>query len=283
MPNLRRPPHAIPSVLLAIADTRQRRELSDALEQGGYSVSHANDERAALEQAQFQPPDAIVVDSRIAPPGYALCRKLRAFGVATPVILTVPGAVTHTQELEALRAGAWAVLFTPVDPEALVLRLAVFTEPKRELDRISEERLVDNISGLYNASGLTRRSTEMAELATRHGLALTCAVFRPATLVENHVADDRLAITFKRIGRASDALGRTGHMEFAVFAPATNSTAAARLVRRMIDSVERAFGSLSEGNKRVEVRAGYSAAAAAQTISPPALLARARSALEQSA
>ena len=280
MQNPKRTLHPIPLVLVATADARQGQTLSDALEQGGFRVTRAHGEREVLEYAQSLAPDAIVVDSGIAPPGYALCGKLRTLGLATPVVLAVAGKVTRTQELEALRAGAWAVVSTPIDVEALVVRLAVFVEPKRELDRVSGERLVD-VSGLYNLSGLTRRSTELAELAHRHGLALTCAVFRPAALVPNPLADDRVALQFRKIGRTSDALGRTGNMEFAVFAPATSSAAAARLVRRMIDSVERAFGSLSEGNKRVEVRAGYSAAPATQPISPPALLARARSALEE--
>ena len=271
---------SLPLVLIATADQRQAQELSDALVSGGFRVTHASDEREVVEQAQFHPPDGIVVDSGIAPPGYALCRKLRAFGLATPVVLTNRDVVTRAQELEALRAGAWVVLSTPLDAEALVLRLALFIEPKRELDRVSEERLIDRVSGLYNPSGLTLRSTELAELATRHGLALTCAVFRPASLVPGHFADDRIALTFKRLHRASDALGRTGTMEFALFAPATSSGAGARLVQRIIDNVERAFTSPREGSKGVIVRAGYSAARAAHTISPPALLARARSALE---
>jgi GGDEF domain-containing protein len=98
----------------------------------------------------------------------------------------------------------------------------------------------------------------------------------------NQLAGDRLALAFRSVGRISDALGRTGRTEFAVFAPASNTWAASRLVRRMTDNVERAFGSLREGH-RVGVRSGYSAALAAHKISPPALLARARHALEASA
>jgi len=174
------------------------------------------------------------------------------------------------------------VLGTPTDPDSLVLRLNVFVEPKRELDRVSEECLVDRVSGLYNYSGLARRATELAALATRHGMALACAVFRPIAQLPDHAAVDRLAVAFRSVGRASDALGRTGRTEFAVFAPATNGTAV-RLVRRLTDNVERAFGVLREGQHRIGVRSGFSTAQAAHTISPPMLLARARRALESSA
>jgi PleD family two-component response regulator len=269
-----------PSVLVASPDGRQAQALSEALQDGGFRVNRAHDEREAIDHAQFRAADAIVVDSSIAPPGYALCGKLRGYGLATPIVLTIAGHLTRDQELEALRAGAWAVLGSPVDIEALVLRLAAFVQPKRELDRVSEERLVDSVSGLYNPSGLTRRSTELAELASRHGLALACAVFHPVPLVPNHFADDRVALTFRKHVRTSDAVGRTGHSEFVVFAPGTHSGSAARLVRRMVDTVERAFANVREGNPRMQLRAGYSAAPAEHTISPPALLAQARSALE---
>jgi DNA-binding response OmpR family regulator len=279
MPNLHRAPHPKPLVLVAIPDQWQRQEVCDALAGQGFRISVAHTEAEVLQQAHATPPDGYVINVAMAPPGYGLCGTLRTFSVATPIVLLVPGRVTRAHEHDALRAGAWSVLGTPLDPDALLLRLAVFVEPKRELDRVSEECLVDRISGLYTASGLTRRATELAALATRQGMALACAVFRPATRLPNHSAGDRLAHAFRSVGRVSDALGRTGPTEFAVFATAKNG-AAPRMVRRMTDNVERAFGNLREGHKKVGVRSGYSTALAAHTISPPALLARARTALE---
>ena len=280
MPNRRRVLDPSPLVLAATTNELQRQELSDILSSAGFRVMHANDERELLEQVHYQLLDAMVVDSSIAPPGYALCSTLHTYALVTPIVLIVPDRVSPRQEEEGLRAGAWAVLGTPTDPNALLLRLALFIEPKRELDRMSGESLVDPVSGLYNFAGLSRRAAELAALATRHGLALACAVFRPETQLPNHFTGDRLALAFKRVGRASDALGRIGRTEFAVFGPATNTWAAARLVARLRDHVERAFGILREQHQRVAVRAGYITAPAAQKIAPTTLLARARSALE---
>ena len=282
MPNLKRRPHPRPLVLIAAADELQARDLSAIVAEGGFRVTVVRDERELTAATHLKPPDAIVLDCGVAPPGYGLCSTLRAYALATPIVLIVPGSVTRATEHDALRCGAWAVLGTPTDRDALLLRLGVFSEPKRELDRVSEECLVDRVSGLYNHSGLSRRATELAALATRHGLALACAVFRPLAELPNLLAADRLALAFKTLGRASDALGRTGRTEFAVFAPATNGTAG-RLVRRMTDNVERAFGNLRDSRQRVGVRSGYSTAQAAQRISPPMLLARARQALETNA
>jgi PleD family two-component response regulator len=280
MPNSRRAPHPKPLVLVAAKNRWQRQELSDAFARHGFRVSAVEDEAELLEQTHIHPPDAFVLSTDIG--GLPLCSTLHTFSVATPVVLIAPGTVTRTQEHDALRAGAWAVIGTPIDTAGLLLRLDVFVQPKRELERVSEECLVDRVSGLYNPAGLTRRAAELAALATRQGLALACAVFRPLAHLPNPSAGDRLALAFRSVGRISDALGRTGPAEFAVFAPATNTSAAARLVRRMTDNVERAFGNLREGHKKVGVRAGYSTAPAAHRIVPDALLAQARSALESS-
>jgi PleD family two-component response regulator len=279
MPKLKRGPHPKPLVLVGVTDEAQRRDLSAALA-ADFRVTTANDEQQLLTAAHVSPPDAIVLDCGVTTPSgtHGLCGTLHAFALATPIVLVLPGRVSRAQEHDGLKAGAWAVLGTPTDAEALTLRLHRFVEPKRELDRVSEECLVDRVSGLYNYCGLQRRAVELAALATRHGMALACAVFRPVAELPNHSAGDRLAVAFKRVGRASDALGRTGRAEFALFAPATNGTAV-RLVRRMTETVERAFGNLREGYQRVGVRSGFSTALAAHRISPPMLLARARAAL----
>jgi PleD family two-component response regulator len=268
-------------ILLAGTEPWLTRELSPALADGGIRVLTANDERQASDIAQTQHPHAIILDVSLAPPGYGACQMLRTVALATPILLTCPGEITRADQIAALQAGAWDVFGTPLDIELVMLRIHAYVEPKLELDRVSHECLVDRVSGLYNPAGLGRRATELAALAARQGLTLTCAVFRPSVKLPSRAAGDRMAVAFRGVGRASDAIGRTGHAEFAVFAPATNSWAAARLVRRIAESVERDFDHLPHrGGGRVGVRSGYSAAQAAHKISPPTLLARARGSLE---
>jgi PleD family two-component response regulator len=274
--------HLKPLILIATNEGHLAHALRNALADADYRILTASDERQALDHAQTHRPHAIIVDASLAPPGFGLCTTLRTVALATPIVLTGPGPVTRANQLEAMRAGAWDMRGAPLDTEELLLRLGLYVEAKIELDRLSAECLVDNVSGLYNPVGLVRRADELGALATRAGLALACAVFRPAQHLPNIAAADRLAQAFKVTGRTSDAIGRTGHAEFAVYAPATNTWAASRLVRRVSDSVEREFGYLAEQGRRVTMRAGYSASQDAHKISPPTLLARARSALEAS-
>lgn len=269
-----------PLILLAHGDEIFRRSLQSVLPQGGNRVIVATNADAAFTMATTRRPDGIILDMELARPNnFAVCRALRthpAISVATPMILTTYGHATRSQLIDALRAGAWEVRGEPLDAEELLLRLSVYVQGKLEVDRAGADGLVDRASGLYNAAGVARRSEELAALTGRQGMALACAVFRPATEGRDTLDSERLAVAFKQAGRISDAIGRTGPAEFAVFAPATDGPAAARLVERLGESVARALA-----GEAVSLQAGYSAAAGNGRPNPKELLAKARTALEK--
>lgn len=268
-----RHPRSKALILLATKNVGFGRGLASSLADAGFRVVTTHDERDTVEKAQHERPHAIVLDVAMAPPGYGLCRTLRSVSLGTPIVLTTARSPTRDEKLEAVRAGAWEICATPLDIEYFVARLGAYVEPKLELDRVSEECLVDGVSGLYNELGLARRAAELAALATRHGFALACVVFRPSDALPTPTASDQLALTFKTVGRSSDAVGRTGRSEFAVFAPASNTWAASRLVHRLTDRA----GGYGSG---IDLRSGYSSAHPAHKIASHTLLARARSALE---
>jgi PleD family two-component response regulator len=277
---------AKPVILVATREPSLIRDVESALWNAGYRVLLTRDERDTVEQAHQQRPHAIVLDRAVAPPGYGLCDTLRAdpaVGLCTPIILTQAGPTTRAQRHDALRAGAWDLRGAPFDTDELLLRLGVYLESKLEVDRLTAECFVDRSSGLYNREGLERRAEELGALVNRQGLDLACAVFRPKRELPaaDRAAADRLARAFKTLGRTADAIGRTAPTEFAVFAPATNTWGAARLVRRLSESVDRELGVEStERGQPGTLRAGYVAAVATHKVSPIALLARARQALE---
>ena len=281
-----------PLVLLANGDKWLTESLESVLTQGGYRVITTAKRQQVLELARRQLPDAILLDLGLdqrASDNLTLCRALRADGMishATPIVLTTAGPALRQQQLDALRAGAWELRGDPLDMEELVLRLGVYVQGKLELDRLSNEGLIDRVSGLYNDEGVSRRASELAAFTAREGLPLACAVFEPvnggAALTGG--AADRLAIAFRHAGRVSDAMGRTGPVEFIVFAPATDETGAEGMAQRITDAVSSAVG--------VRLRAGLStdaggprpprssaAYADPHRLSPPDLLARAREAL----
>ena len=249
-----------PLVLLANADSWLTESLESVLTQGGYRVLPTNKRQQVIELARRHLPDGILLDVGLdqrASDNLALCRALRAdpaISRATPIILTTAGPALRAQQVEALRAGAWELRGDPLDMEELVLRLSVYMQGKLEVDRLGAEGLIDRASGLYNAAGMTRRSGELAAFTARQGMPLACAVFQPADGVLTPNAADRLALAFRRAGRISDAVCRSGPAEFTVFAPATDETGAEGLVQRMSDAVTRSAA--------VKLRTGVSTAAA---------------------
>lgn len=281
-----------PLVLLANADRWLTESLESVLTQGGFRVITTSKRSQVLELARRQLPDAILLELGLdqrASDNLTLCRALRADGTisrATPIVLTTVGPALRQQQIDALRAGAWELRGDPLDLEELVLRLGVYVQGKLELDRHSNAGLIDRASGLYNDEGVARRAGELAAFTAREGLPLACAVFAPdnggGALTPG--AADRLAAAFKRVGRVSDAIGRTGPAEFTVFAPATDATGAEGMAQRITDAVSSTLG--------VRLRSGISADAGGpraprtsatytdpHRLSPPDLLARAREAL----
>jgi PleD family two-component response regulator len=269
-----------PLILLAHGDRWFTESLESVLVQGGYRVITASKRPEVLEQARDHNPDGILLDLGLSGhDGFALCRALRGdprLSRATPIILLSDGPALRAQQIDALRAGAWELRGQPIDTEELVLRLSAYVQGKREIDRLGTEGLLDPASGMYNSAGFDRRSTEMAALTARHGMPLACVVFRPTEPLRTAGAGDRLALAVHKAGRVSDLIGRTGAEEFTVLAPSTDGAAAEGLVKRLVESVAHIMP--------VKLRAGVSAAAAAEPRQPPPspndLLKRARDALE---
>src|SRR6266540_2708824 len=282
-----------PLVLLANADKWLTESLESVLIQGGYRVTATLKRQQVLELARRERPDGILLDMGLdqhATDSFALCRALRSdpsVSRATPIIITTPGPALRAQKIDALRAGAWELRGDPLDLEELVLHLGVYVQGKLEVDRLGTEGLVDRSSGLYNETGMTRRSAELAAFTARQGLPLACVVFQADNGVLTTPAADRLALAFRNAGRISDAVCRTGPVEFAVFAPATDETGAEGLIQRITDAVARTAA--------VRLRAGVSTAPATgkrpsgarsstalsqpTPMTPDELLARARDAL----
>lgn len=265
------------TVLIGNSQEWFSRSLETVLQPSGYVVVRAYTGRSTLAEARRSPPDAIILASDFPDmSGLELCRTLRAESVvspATPIWLTTAAPVTKALRLEALRAGAWELRGEHLDAEELALRLDAFVAGKLEADRL--DSLLDLSSGLYNAAGSRRRSQELASLAARQGLALSCVLFRAQEPTVRDSAADDLARAFKAHGRSSDVVGRLGPAEFVVFAPATDARGAERLVQRLTQAVARAL----------PLKTAHTTALPPHRTppDPEALLARTREALRDSA
>jgi two-component system, sensor histidine kinase LadS len=133
------------------------------------------------------------------------------------------------------------------------------------VDRLRDESLLDQATGLYNMQGMVRRAREMSADAQRLHTPISCVAFTPVATTDNEptppaiteIMIERLGAIVRRTGRASDAIGRLGPAEFAIIAPATEEPGAIRMIERLEASLSETLAQPDGIAQRVELRAGY--------------------------
>jgi two-component system response regulator MprA len=160
-------------VLVVDDDPPLRRMLERTLSAEGFRVSVAGDGGAALVAAERSAPDVIVLD--VAMPlldGLAVCRRLRAKGLGTPILmLTARDAVPD--RVAGLEAGADDYLVKPFAVEELIARVRALTRRGTDSSALlsysdlvlDAERRTATRSG--RTIGLTGREVTLLELLLR--------------------------------------------------------------------------------------------------------------------
>jgi len=170
-------------VLIASTHEWTSRSLASILAPHGYVFYRAYNRAQTLRRIRSNPPDAIIVDEQLPDgDGYTLCRELNEENLvspSTPVFLALPRSPTRRDRLAALQASAWVCLGDPLDAEELTAMLEVFVPAKLEADQARMRGLVDDVTGVYNLRGLTRRAEELAAQASRRHAALCCVLLKP--------------------------------------------------------------------------------------------------------
>jgi len=285
-----------PLVVIANSQEWHTRSLESILGPHGYAVLRAYTGQQAIDRCRSARPDIIVIDTDLPDmDGLDVCRTLRddpLISRCTPILVTSPGHSSRKDRLAALKAGAWDFLGSALDSEELPLRLDAYVSAKFEADRVRDESLLDQFTGLYNMQGLARRARELGSLAFRHHRAMACVVFSPipgtaqsgsATEAATILSAERLAKVLRERTRLSDATGRLGPTEFAVIAQGTDAVGAVQLAERLMEGVRALVaGELAEGE--MHIAAGFDAVENYHEapLDPAEMLARATKAMRQS-
>ena len=260
-----------PLVLVASEHDWSSRSLESILKPSGFAVVRVATGRQAIEMAKNARPDAVILDWKLPDiGGVQVCRALTQtaeFPIATPIIVTSADAGGRAQRLEAYNAGAWLFCSQPLDVEALILQLRTFIQARREADRLREQSLVDDETGLYSFRGLTQRAREMGADAVRRQTPLACVVMAPSPEVRGDLDEvgrspllvEYFAEIHRKCGRLSDAVGRLGPLEFGVVAPSTTPAGAVRLAERLRAVAETTPLMLDDAPHPVDIRVGYCA------------------------
>jgi diguanylate cyclase (GGDEF)-like protein len=251
-------------VLVATKQDWTGRSLETILAPSGYVVLQSPTRRHALERAQRDQPDAILISELPDGDGLELCRQLRAqqlISPSTPVLLALANPPTRRDRLAALRAGAWACLGDPLDAEELLATLAAVVPAKLDSEQARIDGLVDEVTGLYNVRGLTRRAQELAAYASRHHAPLSCVLLAPDPSPDGAAGppDEVLllmAAALKAAARRSDVIGRLGPSAVTVVAPDTDAAQVRQLADRLGGAILAHSETPAEPASRLRLRAG---------------------------
>jgi DNA-binding response OmpR family regulator len=123
-------------------DSRVADFLTRGLEAEGYAVAHAGDGPQGLTKATSENFDVLILDVML--PGFSgreLCKKLRAQGVTTPVLMLTALDATE-DKVEGLRGGADDYLTKPFDFDELLARIEALIRRGRGYEAKPDPRLV---------------------------------------------------------------------------------------------------------------------------------------------
>jgi len=275
-------------VLIASTHEWTSRSLASILAPHGYVFYRAYNRAQTLRRIRSNPPDAIIVDEQLPDgDGYTLCRELNEENLvspSTPVFLALPRSPTRRDRLAALQASAWVCLGDPLDAEELTAMLEVFVPAKIEADQARIRGLVDDVTGVYNLRGLTRRAEELAAQASRRHSALCCILLKPEIERDANGGGGsqspdpqpwllrRIATALRSTVRHSDAIGRPDTSSFAVVAIDTDASQAQPLAERLAAAIVAAPATMSVPRvPRLRVRAGWHSIAEVHATPPTPL------------
>jgi two-component system, OmpR family, response regulator len=163
--------------------------LAEGLTKDGFTVSTVGDGLVALDLSLTRPFDVIVLDLML--PGLSgldLCARLRAAGIASPV-LVLTARTTENDQIRALRTGADDFLSKPFSYRVLVARLHVLlrrTGPRPAAVLAAGDLVLDR-------TGRTcRRGDVEIDLTPREFGLLELLMSRPGQVVSKRLALDEV-------------------------------------------------------------------------------------------
>ena len=242
---------AINGRILIVDDAMENIQILHHALQDEHDVLFAMNGARAIELAQHQLPDLILLDAMMPDmDGYAVCRALRAAAVTRDIpIIFVTALKNPEDETRALEAGAADFITKPVNAAVVRARVRTQLTVKRQSDALRELTLTDGLTRVANRRAFDEKlENEWRRCArAQQPMALILVDIDHFKLFNDsygHQAGDdclvRVAAAMRgAAGRPQDLVARYGGEEFAILLPQLDLQGAASVARKVLDEVAR--------------------------------------------
>ncbi len=207
--------------LLVVDDDRQLLDvLAIALADGGHEVQTASDGLAGLDAVRSFRPDLVIADVNMPRlDGFALCRKLREAGHATPVVL-LTSRDNEIDETLGLELGADDYVTKPFAMRVLLARISAILRRDaaraagaRPTDAVAVGKLAmdpERVEARWGGAALSLTLTEfrvLEALARRPGVVLARARLLEIVRGDDSIVGERIVDVYvRRLRRKLEAI-----------------------------------------------------------------------------
>ena len=153
-------------ILVVDDDSSLRRVMRLQLEEGGYTVSLAEDGAEACRRLQAEAPHLVITDLRMPTSGMELLRFVQREGLQTTVIV-VTAFGTVESAVEAMRLGAYDYVTKPLDFDALLLVVRRAMERQTLLEEVRTLRSA--LDQRYGFKGIIAHSKKFLRVLDQAG------------------------------------------------------------------------------------------------------------------
>jgi diguanylate cyclase (GGDEF)-like protein len=243
--------------ILVVDDTKTNIQIVMQLLGDRYNIMAAKDGLRALQIAQEESPDLILLDIMMpGMDGFEVCQRLKENNTTQDIPIIFLTAQTDENSIEkAYDIGGSDYVTKPFRPKELLARV------KRELklvklqNELKELASVDPMTKLYNRRYFTKTSKQILKLAHRDKTELSLIMididkFKNINDTYGHAVGDEVLIKFadilKESQRKSDIVCRFGGEEFVILLPETNIEGAENVAQKIREKTQATILDISD-------------------------------------
>ncbi|MEA2735889.1 MAG: hypothetical protein QOE14_2340 [Humisphaera sp.] len=251
-------------VILLIDDSPSIHQIVKVHLSPRFEIVSAYDGKTGLTAAGKKMPDLILLDVEMpALRGYEVCRQLKANRVTRSIpVVFVTAANTVEERIQGLDAGACDYISKPFEPAELGARIRAALRAHRALDEMSQNAMVDELTGLFDRRYFETLLDTALATARRTGRPLGCVL---VDVDQMHVVNGAfgralgdqmlhaVSQCLLQASRRDDVLCRFGGDEFAVLVPEANASTLGIYAERIRHAVRSAV--LCDARRLIKVTA----------------------------